>query len=246
VYLPKDVADQRCDIFNNQHPGINPCSGTIFEHIPYPETIGDMQYVIGRDVLIQLSGMSALTDTCKNIRVFTLPWFDGKSNPDGRRFWTPRLNNMFMKCAAEGQGAKPSKTLYTIRMVLSVVDMNHILHGHEFPSDVEVNGRTLPVSRVSILAPGPSKTVIELCQLCFNYSSPKDPLRLMAEVKPSHKAMYTCFWLPGTLCKKLLEKNFKDITEMFMLRLLGRLEKDDYKVPEIVGRYYPDEEGEGF
>ena len=245
VYLPKDVADQRCDIFNNKQP-TSTCTAKMLDHIPYPKTIGQMQYVIGRDVLIKQSGLAALTDTCKQINVFMLPWFDGKSSPDGQRFWTPRLNNMFMKCAAE-HGTK-SPTSYPIRMVLSLVDMNHIRFGHEFPSSVDVEGETLPVTSVSILARGPSKTVIEMCQLCYNYSSPKNPLRLLAEVNPSHKAMYTCFLLPLSRGKKLAanKTKFIDITDQFIERLLSRLDDNNYKMAEIAGHYYPDEEGEGF
>lgn len=244
VYLPKDVADQRCDIFTNQHPtGV--CKASKFAHVPYPDTIGDMQYVIGRDLLIKASGLTALADTCRNIRVFVLPWFDG-TDPNGRRFWTPRLNNMFIKCAAK-RGAKSPSLLYTIRMVLSVEDMNHLLTEQEYPSHVDLDGTTYPTTSVSIFARGPSKTIIELCQLCFNYSSSKDPLCLMAEVKPSHKAMYTCFWLPLSRSKALAATTkFVDITDDFVKCLLRRLDADEYKIADIAGRYYPDVADEGF
>jgi len=235
VYLPENLNKDSCNTFifnkNRKDSTVEEC---MFNNIAYPETIGNVQYVIGRNKLLETSGFVALSNKCSKIRTLVLPYRDTTySDPEieGVEFWNPRINNLLIKCAFE-----TTTNNFAIRMLISKYDI-----------DVYFKKRTIElpegilIDKISIFSPNTrAQSVVESCQLFFFYKG----LKIFVEPVNSHELFYTAFIVKaGTE----VFKEFKDITGTFKRLLRERIKDQHYKLEfNEENRYYPDVRGEVF
>ena len=236
VYLPENLNKDSCNTFifnkNRKDNTVEECMQSMQSmQIAYPETIGNIQYVIGRNKLLEMSGFIDLSNKCSKIRTLVLPYRDTTySDPEieGVEFWNPRINNLLIKCMTD--------ELKAIRMLISKYDIDVYFKKKKNVKLPE----GIPVEKISIFSPNiRAQSVVEACQLFFFYKG----LKIFVEPKNSHELFYTAFIQNDS---KVMDK-FKDITVAFKKLLRERIKDQHYKLEfNEEKRYYPDVPGEVF
>lgn len=199
--------------------------------VPYHKLIGEVQYVLGRDFLLNYSGFKELSKVCSSIETLNLPWRDYSGYVEkpvkGFAYWNPRINNDFIRCAMNNIEKTP------IRILLHDFDVDFIKGKRVNLTASEklvVGEKEITVGKVSIFAPNnAAQSVVENCQIFFYYEASNGfPLKILLEKTKLDSTLiyYTAFVVSDGYYKRnksYLQKHFTDITKKYKELLVERM-----------------------
>lgn len=202
---PGSHAQKRCDFKLMTLPDALP------KELPGRKTVGQRQYVLGRQSIIKATGYYDFAKQSKRIVTLDVPFYEPAAKKlDSEVWWSPSLNDRFIQCAARLDERFP------IRLLLSRADLDHALGNRPLPDKTVVANTEFPITKVSVFHPdAKAQSITELSQLL----SLKFRVYLHSKSMSDHAICFV------TKHMDLSPKKYKDITRHVIARLKRRVLK---------------------